>query len=302
MFLRSASVAECSVASATSSSTLTTAGSSLSVSFCRRDRSMICCTRRVSRSLSPCMRPANRTTASGSSFASATASASRLSAPIGVLSSWLTLATKSRRMASTRCASVRSSARTTISRDVSGATRAWICVALPRRWSSRTSASRTWPSRRTWWTRVMSSSGRRSSRTRPIATAGADAWRTVSSASTITADDDRTESTASAPGGTTGVPRALGLAALAVTPQLRHQRACRGADHSGDQESCTGVHNIDRRPVHVASPSAGRLTCAFRRPFTPRSPRVASRSPRRSTVASCVTSTTNSSTRSSTTW
>ena len=44
------------------------------------------------------MRLENRTTASGSSLASATASASRLSAPTGVLSSWLTLATKSRRI------------------------------------------------------------------------------------------------------------------------------------------------------------------------------------------------------------
>ena len=56
------------------------------------------------------MRPANRVTASGSSAASWRASASRDSAPTGVLSSWLTLATKSRRTASTRRCSVWSSA------------------------------------------------------------------------------------------------------------------------------------------------------------------------------------------------
>ena len=72
---------------------------------------MICCTRRVSRSLSVSIRPANRLTASGSSLASATASASSLIAPTGVLSSWLTLATKSRRTASTRRSRVRSSTR-----------------------------------------------------------------------------------------------------------------------------------------------------------------------------------------------
>ena len=59
------------------------------------------------RSLSVSIRLANRWTASGSSEASVTASASSRMAPTGVLSSWLTLATKSRRTASTRFSRVR---------------------------------------------------------------------------------------------------------------------------------------------------------------------------------------------------
>ena len=85
---------------------------------------MICCTSRESRSLSVSIRPANRLTASGSSLASGTASASSRIAPTGVLSSWLTLATKSRRTASTRRSRVRSSTRASTSREPSGATRA----------------------------------------------------------------------------------------------------------------------------------------------------------------------------------
>ena len=94
---------------------------------------MICWTSRVSRSLSICIREANLTTASGSSAAWATASASRLMAPTGVLSSWLTLATKSRRMASTRRSLVRSSTSTRTSRLPSGATRAAMLMAGPLR-------------------------------------------------------------------------------------------------------------------------------------------------------------------------
>ena len=88
---------------------------------------MICCTSRVSRALSVCIRPANRVTASGSSAASCTASASRFSAPTGVFSSWETLATKSRRIASTRRSRVRSSTSASTSRLLSGATRAVTC-------------------------------------------------------------------------------------------------------------------------------------------------------------------------------
>ena len=64
-------------------------GSSSGSSPCSRDSSMICCTRRVepgALGLHPAGEPL---TASGSSEASWTASASRLSAPTGVLSSWL---------------------------------------------------------------------------------------------------------------------------------------------------------------------------------------------------------------------
>ena len=61
--------------------------------------------------------------ASGSSAAWSSASASRLTAPIGVFSSWLMLATKSRRTSSSRCASVRSSASSSTKRVPSRATR-----------------------------------------------------------------------------------------------------------------------------------------------------------------------------------
>ena len=74
---------------ATIASTSTAPASSSGSSPCSRDSSMICWTSRVSRALSVCIRPANRCTASGSSAASCTASASRLSAPTGVFSSWL---------------------------------------------------------------------------------------------------------------------------------------------------------------------------------------------------------------------
>ena len=85
---------------------------------------MICCTSRLSRSLSMSIRPANRLTASGSSEASSTASDSSRMAPTGVLSSWLTLATKSRRTSSIRRSRVRSSTRASTSAMPSGATRA----------------------------------------------------------------------------------------------------------------------------------------------------------------------------------
>ncbi|CAB4701705.1 unannotated protein [freshwater metagenome] len=57
------------------------------------------------------MRSAKRRTCAASSLAASTASAKRASAPTGVFNSWLTLATKSRRTAST----LRSSAKSSIS-------------------------------------------------------------------------------------------------------------------------------------------------------------------------------------------
>ena len=107
---------------------------------------------RASRSDSCCIRPANRRTASGSSAASGSASASSDSAPTGVLSSWLTLATKSRRTASTRRASVRSSTSTSTSgraeRGDPGQRRCRVAGRTGRGGSS-SSASRISPSRRT---------------------------------------------------------------------------------------------------------------------------------------------------------
>ena len=77
---------------------------------CSRDSSMISWVMRARRSASLVSRLAKRRTWSGSSAAWSSASASRLTAPIGVFSSWLMLATKSRRTSSSRYDSVRSSA------------------------------------------------------------------------------------------------------------------------------------------------------------------------------------------------
>ena len=167
---------------------------------------MTCCTRRTSRSLSVSIRPANRSTASGSSEASCTASASSRIAPTGVLSSWLTLATKSRRIASTRRSRVRSSTSASTSRLPSGATRAVTCRAGDDGVRAITSSvSRIWPSRRTCRTSSASSASTISLlRTRPRAYAGAEALRTRSSSSTTTALERSTESTVVTSGGTTG--------------------------------------------------------------------------------------------------
>src|SRR5664280_122950 len=99
-----------STASRTTRSTVTDRGSGSGSAPCSRERSISSCTSRPSRSASWRIRPAKRRTA-GSSQASEIASASRDSAPTGVLSSWLTLATKSRRAVSTRRGSVMSSTR-----------------------------------------------------------------------------------------------------------------------------------------------------------------------------------------------
>ena len=164
---------------------------------------MICCTSLVSRALSVCIRPENRVTASGSSAASCTASASRLSAPTGVFSSWETLATKSRRIASTRRSRVRSSTSASTSRLLSGATRAVTCsgaTARPRAITS--SVSRIWPSRRTWRTRSASScTATWSPLTSPKAYAGAEALTTSSFSSTTRALERSTPSTVAMPAG-----------------------------------------------------------------------------------------------------
>src|SRR6478672_2725942 len=203
--LESAWMAEVSTATAMTSSTETGTGVSSGSSPCSRDSSMTCWTSRDSRSLSVSIRPANRFTASGSSAASCTASASSLIAPTGVFSSWLTLATKSRRTASTRRSRVRSSTSASTSREPSGATRAVTWRAgMPMR-DIRISVSRICPSLRTWRTRSASSSEDRAvPRTRPRAYAGAEALSTTSLSSTTTALERSTESTVATPGGTTG--------------------------------------------------------------------------------------------------
>ena len=98
-------------ASATTSSTWTTSCSNVS-SISMRDSSSRSSMVRPTRSASARMRSASRPTTSASS-SSSRVSASRLSAPTGVLSSWLMLATKSRRTASSRRRSDTSSMSTT---------------------------------------------------------------------------------------------------------------------------------------------------------------------------------------------
>ena len=67
-------------------------------SACSRDRLMMRPVSWPSRPASAEIREANARTWAGSSAADSMASASRLTAPTGVLSSWLVLATKSRRI------------------------------------------------------------------------------------------------------------------------------------------------------------------------------------------------------------
>lgn len=171
--LADALVRQPSSASATTSSTETERRSGSGSSPWTRDSVIRSWTRFVSRTDSYCIRPANRRTASGSSAAFSTVSASSHSAPTGVLSSWLTFATKSRRIASVRCMSVRSSASTrTRPCEPSGVTRtanqrpsARLRAAVEPTWIS---VSRISPSRRT--SRAIastSSTTRRSPLTRP---------------------------------------------------------------------------------------------------------------------------------------
>ena len=163
----------------------------------------------VSRDASCRIRPAKRRTASGSSAASSTVSASSASAPTGVLSSWLTLATKSRRTSSTRRLSVWSSASSSTrppppTPDPSGATRTAKLVVRPPNLVPATSISpsRISPSRRTWRARASNSPTiSRSPFTRPNERAAALARSTRSSLSMTTAEEDSTERTAAMPAG-----------------------------------------------------------------------------------------------------
>ena len=151
------------------------------------------------------MRPAKRRTASGSSAASSMVSASRASAPTGVLSSWLMLATKSRRTSSTRRLSVWSSASSRMRPSVpSGATRtAKLVRRPPNELPDRSiSPSRVCPSRRTCRTRASSSPTMSwPSLTRPNVRAAWLAISTLSAGSSTTAEEESTDRTDATPGG-----------------------------------------------------------------------------------------------------
>ena len=163
---------------------------------------------RASRCASTSSRPAKRCTCAGSSAASPSASARRPTEAIGVLSSWLMFATKSRRTSSRRCASVRSSTTMSTKRAPSRATltlTSIVCSPKGPRASSSSSAigspvRRTRPAKSSssWWASVCP-------RTSPMASAPGDARSTLFEGSTTTPAESSTSSTWSTPSGTLGV-------------------------------------------------------------------------------------------------
>src|SRR5580658_2042016 len=222
-----------STASATTMSSSTGRGSGTGSTAWIRDSVIRSWTRLVSRCASWRILPAKRRTASASSAASSMVSASRASAPTGVLSSWLVLATKSRLTSSTRRLSVWSSARTRTSPPPPtaaprGATRTAKLVVLPPSLGTGTSnsPSRISPSLRTWRARAASSvTMSRSPLTRPKARAAALARSTRSLLSTTTAEEESTDRTAAMPGGSLvglgwRAVRSLGLRAGRTVPVL----------------------------------------------------------------------------------
>ena len=116
------------MAASTNSSTSTMSISGSFSAPCSRDSAISSLTMLPSRVDSVTIFSPKWCTDAGSSADSSSASASRLSAPTGVFSSWLTLATKSRRVASIRACSVSSSANTTARRWSSSVSRR----AVPR--------------------------------------------------------------------------------------------------------------------------------------------------------------------------
>ena len=245
-----------STAKPSTSSRHTRVGVSSGSSACSRDSSMICWTSRPSRSLSVSIRSANRLTASGSSEASATASESSRIAPTGVLSSWLTLATKSRRTSSIRRSRVRSSTSASTSRLPSGATRAvtWRAGSPARPITS--SISRIWPSRRTCATTSLSSGSTTwEPRTSPKAYAGADALTTMSVSSTTTALLRSTESTVATSGGTAGgwTTEGDGLLAVADVPGQHRATGDDGADERGEERLQRRIHILMVLPGETGS-------------------------------------------------
>ena len=150
-------------------------------------------------------RDANTRTCSGSSAADSMASASRLTAPTGVFSSWLVFATKSRRICSTRSRSVMSRrtmrvrrgdtrvARTVTRRDSAGG-----APRISRSVSAVTLAA----SRAFLATRRRSSLPSAAASTMPYGAAAEDAASTVDEASTIAAGSSMPCSTSRIPSGT----------------------------------------------------------------------------------------------------
>src|SRR6478736_3591147 len=298
-----------SAASRAHAPTSMTVGSLMTSAPWRRESSTISLTSRVRRSDSTLIRFAKRATASGSSCASSTASASRERPPTGVLSSWLTLARKSRRISSTRAALERSSTRRSTWSAPRGATRA----ATTRRPSPMpfcrvSSASRMTPSRRTARAR-WSSSGWTSSwpRTKPWATAAGELLTTRSDESTRMPLERSTAMTSPTPGGSGGAggggisaaversdrrtatiatpPRARpaippSVAAVVGSTTLSVRITPTGSDHAGharaEREPTVhlGVPTHSRSPANLCT-SGGRDTANVCRPARVASGRLA---------------------------
>ena len=232
-------------------------------------------TRLVSRCASWRILPANRRTASASSAASSIVSASRASAPTGVLSSWLVLATKSRLTSSTRRLSVWSSASTRTrppppTAAPSGATRTAKLVVRPPNLGTGTSnsPSRISPSLRTWRASAASSvTIRRSPLTIPNARAAALARSTLSLLSRTTAEEESTERTDAMPGGSLAgcwaarsrVPRACrvlapapgALALIATQPPLSPQAMAMTSEDSHASWYAVGRRGQQRERGHL---------------------------------------------------
>ena len=202
--------------------------------------------------------------------ASSMASASRDSAPTGVFSSWLTLATKSRRTASTRRASVRSSTSSRTSAEPSGATRAphdEPVAGRAGRGGSSSSTSRISPSRRTWRGPASSSSGR----TRPAAADQAERVRAAGLAVTTgrpVEDDGRgpqhREHVGDAGGAApAGALRRRGTRRCCALAERRNGQARRTAPTSDADQAAPSVGSSRQRPRR---PDRRRATRAMSRP------------------------------------
>ena len=207
------------------------------------------------------MRAEKRSTASGSSGADWTASASSERAPTGVFSSWDTLATKSRRTASTRWASDRSSIMTSEAVDDNGATRTRACIATRPRGGRRSSSSssRMAPSRRTCVTSAtISGMSTRAPWLIPRFAASGDARSTVLSDPTTNAAPGRTARTRRIPSGTFGDGTPAGSAEPVVGC------ACDSADERRPNKRSTNTPRTVPPRAPATNATVGSTTSPYR--------------------------------------
>ena len=202
-------------------------------------------------------------------------------APTGVLSSWDTLATKSRRTRSTRRSRVRSSTSASTRVEDSGAIRTVTCRGVAWWRAISSSVSRIWPSRRTSATSSASSADiRLVPETRPIAYAGALAF----SHGVVGADDHRAAAQDRQHGGDAGGHGGLvhhrkgALLPLAHVPRehatTRHERS----DERREEGLRGRVHTMIVRSGSPATRPRDGLSTTVHRPFTA-CPRLVTRRP-----------------------